>query len=40
MTYDNFCEAIVLAGRETAISIECKCKGWYKASKAILIPAI
>ena len=27
MTYDNFCEAIVHAGRETAISIECKYKG-------------
>jgi hypothetical protein len=40
MTYANFCEAIVGAGRETAISVECKCKGWYKASKAILIPAI
>jgi hypothetical protein len=40
MTYDNFCEAVVCAGPETAISIKCKCKGWYKASKAILIPVI
>ncbi len=40
MTYDNFCEAVVRAGRETAVSIECKCEGWYKASEAILIPAI
>ena len=40
MTYDTFCEAVVRADRETAVSIECKCKGWYKASKSILIPAI
>ncbi len=40
MTYDNFCEALVCAGRKTANSTECKCEGWYKASKAILIPAI
>ena len=40
MTYDTVCEAIVRADRETAVSIECKCKGWYKASKYILIPAI
>jgi hypothetical protein len=40
MTYENFCEAIVRAGRKTAVSIECKCEGWYKASEAILIPAI
>ncbi len=40
MAYDTFCEAVVRAGRETAISIECKCKGWYKASKSILTPAI
>jgi hypothetical protein len=40
MTYDNFCKAVVRAGWETAIFIECKCKGWYKASKSILIPAI
>ena len=40
MAYDTFCEAIVRAGHETAASIECKCKGWYKASKSILTPAI
>jgi hypothetical protein len=40
MTYDNFCEAVVRAGWETAISIECKCEGWYTASEAILTPAI
>jgi hypothetical protein len=40
MTYDNFCEAVVHAGRETAMSIESKCEGWYTASKAILAPAI
>jgi len=40
MTYDNFCEAVVRAGRETAISIESKCEGWYTASKDILAPAI
>jgi hypothetical protein len=40
MAYDTFCEAFVGADRETAISIECKCEGWYKASESILIPAI
>jgi hypothetical protein len=40
MTYDNLCEVVVHAGWETAVFIEYKCKGWYKASKAILIPAI
>ena len=40
MAYDTFCEAVVRAGRETAISIESKCEGWYKASESILIPAI
>jgi hypothetical protein len=27
MTYDNFCEAVVRAALETAVSIKCKCKG-------------
>ena len=27
MTYDNFCEAVKRAGRETAMSIENKCEG-------------
>ncbi len=40
MTYDNFREAIVRAGWETAVSTECKYKGWYKASKAVLAPAV
>ncbi len=40
MTYDNFCKAVVRAGRETAVSIESKCEGWYTASEAILAPAI
>ena len=40
MTYDDFCEAIAHAGRETATNIVCKCEGWYKASEAILNPAI
>jgi hypothetical protein len=40
MTYDNFCEAVVCAGRKTAMSIENKCEGWYTASEAILAPAI
>ena len=39
MTYSTFCEAVVHV-RCAAISIECKCKGWYKASESILIPAI
>ena len=40
MTYNTLCDAVVRAGRETAISVECKCKGWYKASESILIPVI
>ena len=40
MTYENFCEAVVRVGRETAMSIENKCEGWYTASEAILTPAI
>jgi uncharacterized protein YqfB (UPF0267 family) len=40
MTYDTFCEAIIRAGRKTAISINSKCEGWVKASKTILVPAI
>jgi len=40
MTYNTFCEAVVRVRCETAISIECKCEGWYKASEPILIPAI
>ncbi len=40
MTYNNFCEAVVQAERETAISIENKCEGWYTASKDILTLAI
>jgi hypothetical protein len=30
----------VRAGKETAIAINHKCKGWYTASKHILAPAI
>ena len=40
MAYDTFCEAVVCPGRETAVSIKCKCERWYKASKSIFIPAI
>ncbi len=40
MAYDTFCEAVIRAGRKTAVSVESKCKGWYKASESILIPAI
>ncbi len=40
MSYDNFCKAAVRAGKETAIAINRKCKGWYTASKSILAPAI
>ena len=35
-----FCEAVVRAGKETAIAINRKCEGWYTASKDILAPAI
>jgi hypothetical protein len=38
--YDNFCEAVVRAGRETAVAIDPKCEGWYMASEHILAPAI
>ncbi len=40
MSYENFYKAVVRAGKETAITIDCKCKGWYNASKSILAPAI
>ena len=40
MTYDNFCKAHIRSGRKTAISIECKCEGWYTASEAIFALAI
>jgi hypothetical protein len=40
MSYDNFCKAFLHAGKETAVAIDCKCKGWYMASKSILAPAI
>ena len=40
MTYDNFCEAVTRAGRETAIKIVSQCRGWYAASESILNPAI
>ncbi len=33
MSYNNFCKAVVCAGKETAVAIDCKCKGWYTASK-------
>jgi hypothetical protein len=40
MSYDNFCKAVVRSGKETAVAIDRKCKGWYTASKSILAPAI
>ncbi len=40
MMYDNFCKAVVQAGRETATAVEIKCEGWYTASKDILTPAM
>jgi len=40
MAYDDFCEAVARAGRETATTIICKCEGWYKASETVLKPAI
>jgi hypothetical protein len=40
MAYDTFCEAGIHHGGKTAVSIESKCEGWYKASESILIPAI
>ena len=40
MSYENFCKAVVHAGMVTAFIIDRKCKGWYTASKDILVPAI
>jgi exonuclease III len=40
ITYDTFCEVVIRAGHKTAIFNNCKCKGWFKASETILIPAI
>ena len=40
MLYNNFCKAVVRVGKETAIAIDHKCEGWYRASKSILAPAI
>jgi hypothetical protein len=40
MSYNNLCKAVVRAGKETAVAIDCQCKGWYTASKSILVPAI
>ncbi len=40
MSYNNFCKAVICAGKETAIAINRKCKGWYTASKSILALAI
>ena len=40
MTYDDFNKAVACAGWETATTITCKCKGWYKASETILNPSI
>ncbi len=40
MSYNNFCEAVVRAGKATAVAIDRKCEGWYAASESILAPAI
>jgi hypothetical protein len=40
MLSDNFCKAVVRAGREPAIAIDDKCEDWYAASKKIQAPAI
>jgi hypothetical protein len=40
MSYNNFCKAVVRAGKETAVPINRKCKGWYTVSESILAPAI
>jgi hypothetical protein len=40
MSYNNFCNAVVRAGKETAVAIDCECEGWYTVSKSILVPAI
>ncbi len=28
MSYNNFCKAVIRAGKETAIAINWKCEGW------------
>jgi hypothetical protein len=41
MSNNNFCAAVVpAADKKTAVTIDCKCEGWYTASKSILAPAI
>jgi len=40
MTYKEYCEAIVHAGKTTVTIVTRACEGWYRASKDILAPAI
>ena len=40
MRYVDFCQGVIQAGKETAMAIDQKCKGWYMASESILAPAI
>ena len=40
MSYKEYCDAIIHAGETTATIITRSCEGWYRASEAILAPAI
>jgi len=40
MSYNEYCEAIVRAGKTTATVVTHTCEGWYRASEDILAPAI
>ena len=40
MTFKEYCKAIARAGATTATVVTRQCKGWYRASKDILAPAI
>jgi len=40
MTYKEYCEAIVRAGKTTVTVVTRTCKGWHRASEDILVPAI
>ena len=40
MSYSDFCQGVIYAGKETTLAINRKCEGWYTASESILVPAI
>jgi exonuclease III len=38
MSYESFCDAVVRAGKITAMTVNQSCTGWYAASESILAP--